>query len=331
MRGGPKIFLAIFAVAIIFIIWEYVTEKHTEEFFSIVNKVSRKISVESDVVDKSDYSQLIDLKNFTFIISHESCRRKSEVRPKVLILVHSKPVNYVQRQVIRDSWGYSDPMSVIFFALGVTNDTKIQSLIDAENEWHQDIIQGNFLDTYRNLTYKAMMCMKFAVYHCQEADYILKTDDDAFVNTPFLYHSIINGPFFTKDTLILCQIMDGSPTIREESKWKVTFEEFPHEFYPAYCSGYSVLLSSDVVRRLYHEGQMTKYLFVDDAFMTGIVRKKIGVPITDNLNWHMGKDKMDQYLEGKSNATRRFLFTYPNLSGESITKLWNVTKNWTYK
>jgi hypothetical protein len=325
MWNGQKILLAIFALAVVFIIWDYATERYSEQHVTIITRHDGKNC------EESDYQRLIDLKDFSFTIQHQSCRRKSEVRPRVLIVVHSKAQNYARRQTIRDTWGYEDPFSVIFFAVGaVINDEKMQSLIEAENDWHQDIIQGNFLDTYRNLTYKAMMCLKFAVYHCQDAEYILKMDDDAFVNTPFLYHSIQNGPFFNPDHLILCQKMDGSPAIREQSKWKVTKEEFAGDFYPMYCSGFSIIYSADVVSLLYRQGQTTKYLFIDDAFVSGIVRKQTGIPLTDNLNWFMDRPKMDQYVEGKSNATQSFLFTAPNLTEDQIRKLWQVVKNWKY-
>ena len=57
--------------------------------------------------------------------------------------------------------------------------------------------QGNFLDTYKNLTYKHMMGYKWLHRHCpNQPKYVVKADDDVFVEIFHLYHfvSAIYGP-----------------------------------------------------------------------------------------------------------------------------------------
>lgn len=45
-----------------------------------------------------------------------------------------------------------------------------------------DIVQENFTDSYRNLTYKCIEAMKWISTYCNRTAYILKADDDVFVN-----------------------------------------------------------------------------------------------------------------------------------------------------
>ena len=65
---------------------------------------------------------------------------------------------------------------------GRLNHYKLQASLYRENYHHRDIIQGNFIDSYRNLTYKHAMGLKWVKYFCNGADYVLKTDDDNYIN-----------------------------------------------------------------------------------------------------------------------------------------------------
>lgn len=45
-----------------------------------------------------------------------------------------------------------------------------------------DIVQEDFVDSYRNLTHKAIMALRWVSQNCQNAKLILKADDDIFIN-----------------------------------------------------------------------------------------------------------------------------------------------------
>ena len=47
-----------------------------------------------------------------------------------------------------------------------------------------------FQDTYRNLTLKTVMGLKWSAIFCPQAKFVMKTDDDIFVNLPFLHDAI---------------------------------------------------------------------------------------------------------------------------------------------
>ena len=55
----------------------------------------------------------------------------------------------------------------------------------AHLEWTslpQDLVQGNFLDTYYNLTYKSVMGHLWVSEFCRQAELVVKTDDDIYVD-----------------------------------------------------------------------------------------------------------------------------------------------------
>lgn len=70
----------------------------------------------------------------------------------------------------------------VIFLVGTVNDSTVQQRIEEENYLHHDIVQGNFLDSYRNLTYKHVMGLKWVTYFCRQARFVFKADDDIFVD-----------------------------------------------------------------------------------------------------------------------------------------------------
>lgn len=66
----------------------------------------------------------------------------------------------------------------------------LQESLESENDQYHDIVQGSFRDAYRNMTYKHVMSLKWALYFCPRVRYVLKTDDDIFVNTPVLTRAL---------------------------------------------------------------------------------------------------------------------------------------------
>ncbi|NXH38453.1 B3G5B glucosaminyltransferase, partial [Dicaeum eximium] len=53
-----------------------------------------------------------------------------------------------------------------------------------ESRQHGDILQGDFADTYGNLSRKTLLLLRWARACCAPAPFLLKADDDVFVNVP---------------------------------------------------------------------------------------------------------------------------------------------------
>ena len=103
----------------------------------------------------------------------------------LLILVASRTANRKQRDLIRTTWAQQSRSQEVgtIFILG-RNHIAADSVILHESEKYHDIVQFDFLDTYKNLTIKTVSALKWAKYNCPSVRYILKTDDDTFNNIP---------------------------------------------------------------------------------------------------------------------------------------------------
>lgn len=108
-----------------------------------------------------DKSTLIDIKDFRFTINNDPCNGTHLL---LLMLVHSAPENFVKRNVVRETWGQQSSNVALLFFVGSSDE--YQTMLEEENRKYKDLIQGNFLDAYRNMTYKHVMALKWATYHC---------------------------------------------------------------------------------------------------------------------------------------------------------------------
>lgn len=78
---------------------------------------------------------------------------------------------------------------------------------------------------------------------------------------------------------IICAVWYGMPVLRGTgcAKWCVTEEEWPHKTYPTYCSGSAFIIPNNVTHRLYHAYFHAPFLWVDDAYITGVLSQEAGV------------------------------------------------------
>ncbi|XP_055700689.1 beta-1,3-galactosyltransferase 5-like isoform X2 [Phlebotomus papatasi] len=273
---------------------------------------------------------LIDLRDFDYIINQKSCRQL-KMQPKFIILIHSAPRKRENRDNIRQTWGGWKLDHRVLFLLGTVDSEDLQNEIQSESDFFGDIVQGNFVDSYKNLSYKHVMAMKWATEFCPETQFIFKSDDDIFVNTPLISQFVQKLGNVTD--FILCVINGGQPVVREKNtKWYVSPEEFPNDTYPVYCSGCGVLLTTDVARKLHKAAESTPYLFVDDVYVLGILREKIGARISPIGDLHMGSDKSDDMFAKKKNITdvNFYMFTY-ELTNQQIGQFWEVVYDYMSK
>ena len=85
----------------------------------------------------------------------------------------------------RKTWGNPDIPGVstrLVFLLGATKDAALQRSLEMESRRHGDLVQGDFLDTYHNLSYKAIMGNLWVAEFCSQAQFVVKTDDDMYVD-----------------------------------------------------------------------------------------------------------------------------------------------------
>ncbi|XP_044733434.1 beta-1,3-galactosyltransferase 5 [Chrysoperla carnea] len=282
-----------------------------------------------------DYTTLINLDEFVFDIINLPCN-DTDKPPLLLILVHSAPLNFEKRQTIRHTWGQPHKLLRLLFILGRVENSKTQKQIENENQKYNDIIQGSFMDSYRNMTYKYVSALKYSIYHCPDARYVLKTDDDVFVNMPFMINFLsYTISSYGAKKLIYCTPYDNATPKRSyRSKWRVSFREYRGHSYPKYCPGWAVLHSPDVIFKLYEEAQRAEYFWIDDVHITGTLVQRANLTHTSSTLTLSNTDTYDLLVKQSNkdmdlhnNPILHFLFAKPNLSQNEIEKLWSIVQN----
>lgn len=208
------------------------------------------------------------------------------------------------------------PIQVLFM-LGVPGEAARPSLQEAvrfEHERYGDIVQGNYVDSYRNLTHKAISALKYVTQNCPDVAYVLKTDDDVFVNVFSLARYLTGawpaagaaavapgrGARFprtrtlpprdddspvpataaaTADDLFLsCLVWYRMRVVRDQtSKWYVSTEDWEQEYFPPYCSGAAYILTTPTALALYNASLYTPFFWIDDLYITGVLAMRLGI------------------------------------------------------
>ena len=139
-----------------------------------------------------------DFLSFRYRFSVPSCHSVDANR-SIFIAVISAPSNFDKRNIIRQTWRKHVPiveaqglmgMSGFAFILGLPDNNEIQKKINEENKINGDIIQIEIPDYYRNLSLKVAGLLHWLYTKCSIADYVLKADDDVYVNVRNLAHFV---------------------------------------------------------------------------------------------------------------------------------------------
>ncbi|XP_034099236.1 acetylgalactosaminyl-O-glycosyl-glycoprotein beta-1,3-N-acetylglucosaminyltransferase-like [Drosophila albomicans] len=201
-------------------------------------------------------------------------------KTRMLILITSAQTHADARMSIRQTWGHYGTRRDIgmAFVLGRgTNETVNQALTD-ENYMFGDLIRGNFIDSYNNLTLKTISSLEWADQHCNHAQYILKTDDDMFINVPKLLNFVKQLEKHKNKRLIFGRLAKKWKPIRnKKSKYYVSTDQFPAAVFPSFTTGPAYVMTGDIVHDLYVRSLKTVYLKLEDVFTTGIVAQSLGI------------------------------------------------------
>ncbi|XP_018019613.1 beta-1,3-galactosyltransferase 4-like [Hyalella azteca] len=229
-------------------------------------------------------SILIDLTNFEYLQNPKICNGSAEdVMALVLILSHPSHINH--RKALREQM----PGEILAeigmrraFLLGDPNVSQEQdppvnqSKIDAENNKFNDIVQGNFLDHFRNLTYKTVMGLTWATRFCSRAAFIIKMDDDIAVDF-FHIRQLLQTRYANIKNVLLGQVIINAKPYRTSSKYQVTQEEYVGDEYPTYLRGGFYIAPMETVRKLVLNAHRFRYLGIEDVFVTGIMAQDLQI------------------------------------------------------
>lgn len=175
---------------------------------------------------------------------------------------------------IRQTWGHYHQRSdvAIGFIVGRTLDAG-ETAIKKEAALYGDIIQANFVDSYNNLTLKSISMLEWVDNYCNKAKFVLKTDDDMFINIPKLL-TFLSKHSKDKRKIFGRLAKKWKPIRNKASKYYVSVQQYKNSLFPDFTTGPAYLMTSDIVHELYTTALEKTYLKLEDVYTTGIVAQE---------------------------------------------------------
>lgn len=224
---------------------------------------------------------VISPSTYRFILNQaELCEKKS---PFLVLMIPVTLKDTKARTAIRRTWGQDGLIPHVtvlhLFVIGqpVQSDPVLQEHLERESKEYGDIIQMDFVDSYRNLTIKTMMIMNWIATYCQGAWYAMKIDADIFLNVRYLVDYLHDqGESSRKDYISGSVISDAVPHRDRFNKWYISEDLYPDTWYPPYVSGAAYVFSTDLARKISWASRFVRPIPLEDVYV-GLCLHVLGV------------------------------------------------------
>ena len=161
-----------------------------------------------------------------------------------------------------------------------------QSSIWNESRLFDDILQFGIAESYFNNTLKVLALYEWLWLKCNEAKYLLKLDDDVFLNFPLFANQILSHEIH-QSTLYGYVASGGKVPDKVRSKQYMPPDIYPYKIYNfSYVFGFAVLSSLHVVEDIHAIGCCLRGIYVDDVYLEGYLVHILGYKeeFLENLN-----------------------------------------------
>ncbi|CAJ0603911.1 unnamed protein product [Cylicocyclus nassatus] len=176
----------------------------------------------------------------------------------------------------------------IIFPLGLSSNLTVNEALFEEHTRFGDLLQADFLDTYRNLTFKTYAYSRFISRNCTNVLAVIKVDDDIVFNIEWMF-SYLSGINRTTNTLH-CRTVEKPFSIRDKtSKWYISEKDYPFQYFPKYCLSPLIAGTPATFKALHDATTKIPHVWLDDVFSTGLVAKEAGVTFR-NLSINIDSD-----------------------------------------
>lgn len=266
--------------------------------------------------------------NFDYKFIHKpQCSHKNNLKSslKLTFIVKVRVDNFKRRKTIRKIWGFENQLLPnvslrTIFNTGLSKSKLINKHIRNEFHTFQDILQSNYLDSYRNNTLKSIMGINWAAEYCKSTDFFLMVDDDMLVSVKNLVKALKDENYTRSNLLYMGYTMEESESIRDmDDIHYVPESQYPYKFYPTYVSGGAIIFSQLSMQIIKKAIPKIKMFSVDDAFI-GVVANAFRIPAIYHTEIKMFDtiDMQNWSLHTETIASH-FLDSFNN-----VVKIWNI-------
>lgn len=241
----------------------------------------------ASVTMKPGLAELIGTKYVPITLSRPYLMENKELCTSVkdltlIVTAYTAPGNFDRRQIMRGSWlnnsYYSHLGTVrVVWLLGMVKNETLQRELEQENDVYHDMLQGEFIDHYVNLTHKGAMGFKWVAERCRNAKIVLKADDDMMLNMYVLLLNVLPEKILSKRRHLFCYRNPHSAILRRKvEKWFIDDNEFRGDVvFPLYCEGPAVFMTNDIIPALVKSAAMTPFFWLEDVYLYGVVLQNV--------------------------------------------------------
>ncbi|XP_028650295.2 UDP-GalNAc:beta-1,3-N-acetylgalactosaminyltransferase 1-like [Erpetoichthys calabaricus] len=254
---------------------------------TLKSEVATYLNLQGDVFDENklskdaNWAQFYDRTrngepSFKYLIVQDSLC--INITPFLVIMVATQPSEVTTRDIIRETWGsrrnWHGKYVLILFLIGKSKEP-IEQLL-SENDKHKDLIVQDFEDTYENLTLKTRMAFQWMYDFCLKAEFFMKTDSDVYVSPSNLVKYLLSLNENLSQNLFTGHIFENSTPFRSKSaKNYLSYEDYPINFFPPYCSGLGYVISGKLALKIFMIMHHVKPWANEDVY-TGFCLKLLG-------------------------------------------------------
>ena len=263
--------------------------KKTSENSYISGGNTSKVSRDSikPVRSKSQGGSVHQFSTLTFpYLMHPLGLCPAGVHLSYLVYVLSAPANIKTRQEVRQTWAAPDLLvehhSRLMFIMGRPSDRRLLLQLKKESSVHRDIVMEDFVAAYDNLTYSSIAALRWVTYHCPNVSYVIKADDDVYVNIFKLIQTLYTQ--YINETRFFVCAAHYNVVIGRKSQGCIK-NCLPNDIlankthYPTYCAGPAYVFPRAVAVEIYNATRRVPPLKVEDVYITGILREDIKATI----------------------------------------------------
>lgn len=213
--------------------------------------------------------------NYPVLQRPRDCPSVPEGELLVLMGIKTMPSKVSLRSALRETWlnpaDWADKYSskIHLYPIFLLGEETSSTSLDEEAATHGDLLQYQFAESHYNLTVKDNMFFEFFQTSCQNADFVVKGDDDILL----VPENLLGHLDLINETTQLIGCMHRNEEINRNirSKYYMPSELVPMEHYPNYFSGAAYLITNQVASELAAARFDVPMLPLDDTWIGVLV------------------------------------------------------------
>ncbi|XP_067660436.1 beta-1,3-galactosyltransferase 5-like [Haliotis asinina] len=217
--------------------------------------------------------------DFLYLIQNEDiCNETNKDAVDLIILILTRHTCIYNRNIIRSTWASVSRNKTgnvrYVFLLSTHPRHELMENVNIEALHYKDMLMEDFRDSYSSLTYKTIMGLKWASSFCDNAKFVMKTDDDMWVNVPQILRLVSRNRLVLQSG-VAGKCLRGKPYRGNNSKWYITFNKYPLTLYPQYLLRSGYVTSMAVTKQVHNISRNVPFVKFEDVYF-GMCVKALG-------------------------------------------------------